>query len=75
MKLWKQRHLINGIEPNGWFVYCQIGERIMKSWWSSPNKHYCGDMQYLMDRGYGKVNTDKRVDKFRELWNVLWEDK
>lgn len=73
----KLRKEINTEGGGGYFIYVKIGNWEHKSWWSAPPKderHFHWD--YLRDR-YPKIRTEKRAEKFNQLWIEMWdkEDK
>lgn len=75
MKLWKKPHILYDFkEQKGWDVYCQIGETVMVHWFTSPRKEFWGCLRYLAEKGYWKVNTEKRLQTFRKLWKSTFVD-
>lgn len=68
MKIWKEENNGNGI-----IIYCQIGKRINKSWWSCPPSsiNHVG-LSYLTDR-YPIIHTEKRGKDFKSKFKELME--
>ena len=80
MKLWKKPHMMENYDPyqkgqKGWNVYCQIGDRIMVHWFTSPQKEFNGCLVYLKDKGYLKVNTQIRLELFKKLWKDCFNEE
>jgi hypothetical protein len=82
MKLWKIPHMIDSgkcagttFQQKGWDVYCKIGGYITKSWFTSPPTKLIADRIYLIERGYIKISTDKRLMEFKRLWEELFAEK
>ena len=78
MNMWKRPHMIDSgkcdgttFQQKGWDVYCEIGGYTMKSWFTSPPKTLIADRIYLIERGFVKITTDKRLEKFKRLWEEL----
>lgn len=59
----------------GWYITCKIGKNSYTSWWTSPPKSldHVG-IRYLRDR-YECITTNKRADKFKELFKKLMESE
>ena len=59
----------------GWTITCHLGHNTYTSWWTSPPKSldHVG-IEYLRDR-YSCITTQKRVEKFKELFKRLMESE
>lgn len=61
-------------QQKGWDVFCKIGECTMENWFTSPPQYLIADKIYLMQKGYIKITTDKRLSQFKKLWEELFRD-
>lgn len=56
----------------GWWVVVKIGDKQNKTWFGTPSLTKF-DMHYLNQRGLWLINTQKKLDKFNELYNIKLE--
>lgn len=69
----KIRKEINNQGGGGYFIYVKVGGLEYSSWWSGPpkeEKHF--HLDYINER-YRIITTEKRLEKFQQLWNEMWD--